>query len=678
MPKIHLKSLRNKLVFISIFITLFTFKTNYSFCQGIKDSVFNIKSVNVRADYLFKKDEAGLTITHVDSLVFMEQITESLSGVLSGNTSVFIKDYGRGALATASFRGTAASHTQVRWNGININSPMTGMVDFSLIPIYLIDELNLAHGASSLKYQSGGLGGVINISNQPNWTKRFGVKYIQGIGSYNTFNEYVKLTFGNKKWQCRTGLYHNQSDNNYSFINRRIKNFNPETGSFYYPKVKNEHADYLMYGIMQEAYWKVAENIMWKAVYWGQEADRSIPTVLSYEGGKEANINNQTDEDHKATMETRFYFDQSNLKVRLGYDAKKLQYVSQNYVPGKGMIYMIDSDSKANTFSGFTEYVISNKNNWHFEVSLNYDKSNVDTYESVNKTFYKADRDHISLFFSISKNIKERLNLNFMDRQDLVDGEVVDNVPFLGFDYRLSKKGNLIVKGNIANNYHAPTLNDLYWQPGGNPNLKPEKGISGDFGFEYILDRPSVEVKSEITSYYSDISDWIIWLPSFKGYWQPFNIKRVISYGLEYNLNINGKVGKFSYKLLGGFAYTRSKNLGDSKKWGDNSNGKQLMYVPLYSGNALLSLNYSKTFIRYHWNSYSERFTTTSNSTSKRDWLYPYYMNNITLGHDFHFKNKYRLIAQMKVYNLFDEQYRSVLFRYMPGRNYLLTLMLEI
>ena len=105
--------------------------------QNIQDTVV-LKSVEIigfTADRLFEKEEAGMRETKVDSIVMMEKISSSLSDLLSENTPIFIKNNGRGALATASFRGTAASHTQVVWNGININSPMTGSVDFSLIPV---------------------------------------------------------------------------------------------------------------------------------------------------------------------------------------------------------------------------------------------------------------------------------------------------------------------------------------------------------------------------------------------------------------------------------------------------------------------------------------------------------------------------------------------------------------
>ena len=60
--------------------------------------------------------------SHIDTTVLYEKGTLSLSDLLSENTPVFIKNHGRGALASASFRGTAASHTQVNWNGIKINS----------------------------------------------------------------------------------------------------------------------------------------------------------------------------------------------------------------------------------------------------------------------------------------------------------------------------------------------------------------------------------------------------------------------------------------------------------------------------------------------------------------------------------------------------------------------------
>ena len=44
-------------------------------------------------------------------------------------------------------------------------------------------------------------------------------------------------------------------------------------------------------------------------------------------------------------------------------------------------------------------------------------------------------------------------------------------IPAFFIDGVLSKKGNIVAKASISRNYRFPTLNDLYFLPGGNPDL---------------------------------------------------------------------------------------------------------------------------------------------------------------------------------------------------------------
>ena len=78
--------------------------------------------------------EVGVQKTTFDSVALKENIALSMADVLSYNSSVFVKSYGRATLSTVSFRGTSPSHTQVTWNGMRLNNPMLGMTDFSMIP----------------------------------------------------------------------------------------------------------------------------------------------------------------------------------------------------------------------------------------------------------------------------------------------------------------------------------------------------------------------------------------------------------------------------------------------------------------------------------------------------------------------------------------------------------------
>ena len=162
-----------------------------------------------------------------------------------------------------------------------------------------------------------------------------------------------------------------------------------------------------------------------------------------------------------------------------------------------------------------------------------------------------------------------------------------------------------------------------------------------------------------------------MWIPSSRMNLEPINIKEVLSTGVEYDLSFRGEIQNFSYGITGTYAYTSSENRGDPLVWGDESTGKQLVYIPLHSGNMMLNLGLFNYFFTYQFNAYSERFTTSSNDLSRRDWLYPYFMNDVSVGGEFRIK-KVRLSAEFKVYNLFNESYHSVLYRPMPGRNYML------
>jgi iron complex outermembrane receptor protein len=301
----------------------------------------------------------------------------------------------------------------------------------------------------------------------------------------------------------------------------------------------------------------------------------------------------------------------------------------------------------------------------------------VNTSDSVKKTGYEKERTHLSFYVALNKSYFGRLNIKLLARQDIIDDKPAPLIPFFGFDWKLLEKHDLILRGNISRNYYYPSLNDLYWQPGGNPDLEAEKGFSTELGMDYIISPGRHVVKAGLTGYYSDIYDWIIWIPTYKGYWEPHNIDKVRSTGIEAELTVNGNLGSFAYRLSGTYAFTSSRNFGDPTVWGDDSYGKQLVYVPLHSGNLLVNVSYRGFYITYQNNSYSERYTTSSNDISRRDWLYPYYMNDLMFGKSFYI-NKIIMGAEFRIYNLFDETYHTVLYRPMPGRNYMLMLMFSL
>ena len=74
--------------------------------------VVPIREIGVTARRPMK--EIGVQKTRLDTLVLHENIALSMADVLTFNTSIFVKQYGRATLSTVAFRGTSPSHRRAR------------------------------------------------------------------------------------------------------------------------------------------------------------------------------------------------------------------------------------------------------------------------------------------------------------------------------------------------------------------------------------------------------------------------------------------------------------------------------------------------------------------------------------------------------------------------------------
>ena len=163
--------------------------------------------------------DIGVQKSILNEAVLKESLSASMAEVLAQNSPIFIKSSGRATLATASVRGTAPSHTTVSWNGIELGSPMLGMVDFSMIPSYFVDGSEVFHGATSVNAASGGLGGSVVLATKPAERQGLGVQYIQNLASFSTHDEYLRIDYGSERWRTSTRLLNSSSKNNFPYTN---------------------------------------------------------------------------------------------------------------------------------------------------------------------------------------------------------------------------------------------------------------------------------------------------------------------------------------------------------------------------------------------------------------------------------------------------------------------------
>ena len=85
------------------------------------DSALKLQPVFIKSLRLNNLNNASI-IQSISAPELLSRQGNSMAEVLQENTPVFIRNYGYGGLATASFRGSNAYHTPVIWNGINIQN----------------------------------------------------------------------------------------------------------------------------------------------------------------------------------------------------------------------------------------------------------------------------------------------------------------------------------------------------------------------------------------------------------------------------------------------------------------------------------------------------------------------------------------------------------------------------
>lgn len=627
--------------------------------------------------------DIGVQKTHLDSVVLKENIALSMADILTFNSSIFVKSYGRATLSTVSFRGTSPSHTQVTWNGMRINNPMLGMTDFSMIPSYFIDDASLLHGTSSVNETGGGLGGSVKLSTQPAEADGFGLQYVQGIGSFKTFDEFLRFTYGDNHWQSSTRVVYSSSPNDYSYRNHdkkeNIYDENMNIIGQYYPKEKNRSGAFKDMHLLQEIYYNTRKGDRFGLNAWYIKSNRELPMLTTDYGDENDFENRQREETFRGILSWDHMCSNWKIAVKSGYIHTQMAYDYKRDAGNGILTPMTRSRSKINTFYGQSEgeYYIGKK--WLFSANIaahqhfveSRDKNIIRQDGNQAIVGYSKGRTELSGSTSVKWQPNERIGMSMVLREEMYGENWTPLIPAFFIDGVISKKGNIMFKASASRNFRFPTLNDLYFLPGGNPDLKKECGWTYDVGVSFAFGKENVYSLTGSANWFdSHVEDWILWLPTTKGFFSPRNIKDVHAYGVELQSDFNLSLGKdWLLGLNGTFSWTPSINEGEPFSPADQSVGKQLPYVPEWSSTITGRLAWKKWSLLYKWCYYSQRYTMSSNDISLTGKLPSYFMNNLTIERGIPLKWA-DLSLKGAVNNLFNEEYLSVLSRPMPGINF--------
>jgi len=401
---------------------------------------------------------------------------------------------------------------------------------------------------------------------------------------------------------------------------------------------------------MQELFFKGKDNFT-SASVWIQSSVRNIPpNILSTtppEGER------QTDKFIRALVRHSKYTRKSSFEAVSGIFYEDLNYFNKQV--------SINSLNHFTSFTGKATWDHAAAKNTRIKIIADDEFSIVN---SVNYTGIKS-RNVFSLSGIVKKAFSKNIAVTMMLRETADRKKILAPDYSAGFEFYPGFTRDFWIKFNQSKNTRIPTLNDIYWSPGGNPDLKSEYCFSEELnaGLQRKINATTT-IESEISAYAMRIRNMIQWLPGEFSYWSPVNFRSVNINGFEINIDLRHSSGNLKYSFSGHYAFNNSVYSGDA---GDLK-GKKLIYVPVHQSGGTVRAEYLSLYISNGFRYTGKRFTSVDNTSS----LKGYFLSDAEAGINIPVGSN-KLTVKFRVENVFNASYEAVAYYPMPGRWFILS-----
>ena len=482
MPGRALKRMMQKQLLTLIGLTVSCFKC---YCYSLDTSVV-LNSVPI-SSFLFVESKISKSLLST----WDELPSDPLGTWMRGIDTRAISP---GSSITINREGLPSNYSQFIVNGHLFQSPDLGVVDVSLIPKY---GQIFSHTAGDLTPVIGsGLGGSIYSSRPSNSNSiQLSTSSIGSIGiggSWSFFNpkpnQTISVSLGHDAWT------HDYAYSNY--LGERLKRIGAQ----------GSRTEFIVFSKSVNPESKIWSS---QSVY-GVNMSRGLPepSTAAYRAGA-----NQTDS-----------------RIQLN---NSIGYSKGNYSLETRQSVFYSNQSYSNPLSDILDTNFSNGSSLEFINIWKWGKLSLSNQSQVQYFAIsgqnKPDTGIIALsnLTSLTHRISEGRYIilyNKISYQDLING-IGGSSPGLQFFMERRKRE---VDIHLKRIFRLPTMNDLFWSPGGNPNLIPESGW--DLKASFSLQNKHNILKFE--AFAGRLNNGIIWRPNGL-FWQPINEFLITRYGIN-------------------------------------------------------------------------------------------------------------------------------------------------
>lgn len=455
------------------------------------------------------RSEVGRIQKGLDTLVRTTFGSLPVSSLLLQTTDLQIRAQGPGQTAYAAFRGADPAQMAVFWQGFNLQNPLNGRVDLSLIPVVFLDNPSLEYGGSSALWGNGALTGTFHLDTQ----ERFSIGWDLGARlSYGSFRQglgALKIGHHGGALSSRNWLFYQAGRNNYSYQDQGMQ-------------VNRDHAGNRQWGGISENRFRIGKHQQIGLSLWYLQTEREVPEsdLTLLEGNEDVVL-------ARPLLSWAYKNGKLSVRARTGYFFERSRFSERQ----------IDStlNQRGEQFLGELEakYQLQANQSLRFGLLYTWLQGKSDQYDGVgrqSRTAFFGSYDWISLDQKWKAVAGVRLEL-------VGTGYAPFAVSLGGVGWLLPWLG---ISGSVYRNYSLPVLDDLFTRedllPGLRPDWEPQSGWGGE---------GALLLKGGLSN--------LTWATSWGGFAQAANntiVRTALGYGTrvpvaQYDAIYSGLEGKF-------------------------------------------------------------------------------------------------------------------------------------
>ena len=627
--------------------------------------------------------------------------THSVADALRYFSGIQLKDYGGvGGIKTVNIRSMGTHHLGISYDGVALGNAQNGQIDLGQFSLDNVEEITLYNGQKSAIFQPAsdfGNAGSIYIRTKAPEFGDISRKEEGGRKKENTHLRF-KAQYGSSDMFRLSGLWEQRlsetvsssvsagfltASGKYKFhYERRYPDGTTAWDTTAVRQNGDIHAERIeanLFGRLKQGSWQVKGYLYNSA--------RGIPGAI---------VNNVWRRGERQQDLNTFFQAAYDQNIGDGFSTRwlaKYAYYNTHYVNKDSTQLPVDNRYKQQEIYLSTANVLELLPNW--SASLSYDfkwnKLDADLWNfayptrisnlvslatAVDYKHLKAQGSILATFINDKTNRRNSLNSS-NSLNSLTPALFVNIYPFQGTFFSM--------RAYVKKSFRMPTFNDLYYTDMGNANLVPESAIQYDLGFavnKHFTEGIVRHAEMHFDAYYNTVHDKIVAYPKGQQFrWTMLNLGKVHIKGIDVEAEADFQIGKdLVATTRAQYTYQDARDVTDPN---DSYYNDQIPYIPWHSGSAIVGLSYKNWDLNYSFIYAGERYDEQENILYNH--MEPWYTSDLSVsfwwrvkGGGWRENTPIRMKAQLEVNNVLDQDYEVIVNYPMPGRNYALTLSVEI